>query len=64
MDNFAEYGYEFMVRGYVSSNYVLDMWDIASDIRLAIVKGLKENDIKIAVPIRLLYDKKNSMPKE
>lgn len=64
LDNFAEYGYEFMVRGYVSSNYVLDMWDIASDIRLAIVKGLKENDIKIAVPIRLLYDKKNSMPKE
>jgi small-conductance mechanosensitive channel len=54
LDNFSEYGFEFMVRGYISSNYTLDQWDIASDVRLAIAQRLRENNIFIAVPARIL----------
>lgn len=60
LDNFNEYGYVFMVRGYINSNYTLDMWDIASEIRLTIVRVLKENNIKIAVPVRVVINKNGS----
>lgn len=56
LDNFGEYGYMFMVRGYFSSNYTLDMWDIASDVRLTIVKTLKEHNITIAIPVRIVVN--------
>lgn len=45
---FGAYGYVFQVRGFLSSSYTLDMWDIASDIRLSIAKSLLDNKIKIA----------------
>jgi hypothetical protein len=48
-----------MVRGYVSSNYTLDQWDIAGNIRLAIVKKLREHNITIAIPIRILQQSTN-----
>ncbi len=51
LSNFSEYGYEFMVRCFVSSAYTLEMWDIGSDIRLLISKAFKENEIEFAVPI-------------
>jgi len=54
LSHFGEYGYEFLIRGFVSSHYTLDMWDIASDIRIGVVKILKENNIKIAIPVRLM----------
>jgi len=46
-----ERGYVFMVRGYLSSAYTLDQWDIASDVRIAIVQRLKENNMRLALPI-------------
>lgn len=49
--NFSEYGYEFMVRCFVSSAYTLEMWELASDVRLLISKAFKENGIEFAVPI-------------
>ena len=49
--NFSEYGYEFMVRCFVSSTYTLEMWDLTSDVRLLISKAFKENSIEFAVPI-------------
>ncbi len=52
LDNFAEYGYQFMVRGFISDVYTLDQWDIASEVRLLIVKKLRENNIGIAIPVR------------
>lgn len=54
LHDFQEYGYQFMVRAYVSSNFTLEMHDIASDIRLLISKSLHENNIHIAVPVRQL----------
>jgi small-conductance mechanosensitive channel len=57
LDNFSEYGFEFMVRGYISSNYTLDKWDIASAVRLAIAQRLREHNIAIAVPARIIMHK-------
>jgi small-conductance mechanosensitive channel len=49
--NFGEFGYEFMVRCFISSAYTLEMWDIGSDIRLLIAKAFKEHDIEFAIPM-------------
>jgi small-conductance mechanosensitive channel len=51
LSNFSEYGYEFMVRCFISSAYTLEMWDIGSDVRLLISKAFKEHGIEFAVPI-------------
>lgn len=45
---FGAYGYVFQVRGFISTNYTLDMWDIASDIRLGISKAFRDQGIKVA----------------
>lgn len=56
LDSFGEYGFVFMVRGYLSSNYTLDMWDIASDVRLTIVSEFKKHGIEIALQTKILLD--------
>lgn len=58
LDEFAEYGFVFMVRGFLSSNYTLDQWDIASQVRFEIVRILRENNVSLAVPTRIIIDKK------
>lgn len=50
--NFTLSGYEFLIRGYLSSSNVLNQWDIRSDIRFAIAQEFKKAKIKIAVPVR------------
>jgi potassium efflux system protein len=52
LDNFGKYGYQFMVRGFISDVYTLDQWDIASEVRLLIVKKLHEHQIGLAIPVR------------
>ena len=54
LDNFGEYGYEFMVRGFIGPEKTLEQWDIASNVRLAIVKHLSKAGIKIAFPVRVI----------
>jgi len=54
LEEFSDYGYTFMVRGFVSSVYTLEQWNIASDVRFNIVAKLREHDVKLAVPIRML----------
>ena len=51
LSNFTEYGFEFMVRCFVSSSYTLEMWDLTSDIRLLIAKAFRENNIDFAIPM-------------
>jgi small-conductance mechanosensitive channel len=51
LDNFDARGYLFMVRGYISSAYTLDQWDIASDVRILIVQKMRAHKIEFAVPI-------------
>lgn len=52
ISSFSLSGYEFMIRGYLSSSNVLNQWDIRSDIRFAIAQEFKKAKIKIAVPVR------------
>ncbi len=54
LQDFAENGYHFMVRGYLTADKVLDRWEIASTIRLEIVRKLKENGMEIASPTRVI----------
>ena len=50
----GKYGFVFMIRGFLSNVNILNQWDIASDIRFAIVSALAKNGIKIAVPTRII----------
>lgn len=51
LDHFSDKGYEFMVRGFLSSGNTLRQWDVASNIRFAIVAKLAEKDIQVAAPV-------------
>ncbi|BDC34152.1 hypothetical protein Noda2021_01100 [Candidatus Dependentiae bacterium Noda2021] len=62
LESFTEFGYQFLIRGFLSSNHTLDQWDIASDIRFAIVKRLREHKIHLAYPVRLLKTSKTNRP--
>jgi small-conductance mechanosensitive channel len=64
LENFDEQGFDFLVRGYVSSNYTLDIWEIASDVRLAIVKKLREHGMQIALPTRIMINKETFFNKD
>ncbi len=55
LDNFSDNGYTFMVRGFLSSVNVSNQWDIASDIRISIVKALREKNIQMASPVRQIF---------
>lgn len=60
LDGFSDLGYTFRVRGFLSSVNVLNQWDIASDIRFAIVEELKKNNIQLAYPRRaIIYSKED-----
>jgi small-conductance mechanosensitive channel len=54
LQDFVENGYQFLIRGYLTSDKVLDQWDIASEFRLELVKQLRANGIEIASPIRTI----------
>jgi len=54
LDRFGEYGYKFLIRGFVSSTNALEIWHIAGDIRIAIISKLHEENISIAVPVRMI----------
>ena len=54
LESFSDLGFVFLVRGFLSSNHTLDMWDIASEIRFALVKRLREHGIEIAYPVRIV----------
>jgi small-conductance mechanosensitive channel len=47
----AHNGYYFLIRGFLSSTYTLDQWDIAGDIRLAIILRLRQEGIALATPV-------------
>ena len=57
LDGFGDYGYVFMIRGFLSSAYTLQQWNIASDIRLTIVRVLRKNNIEMALPIRVMINR-------
>ncbi|MEX0940120.1 MAG: mechanosensitive ion channel domain-containing protein [Candidatus Babeliales bacterium] len=54
LHEFGEYGFVFMIRGFISNINILRRWDIASDIRFSVIRALQEKDIRIAMPTRLI----------
>lgn len=58
---FSDTGFTFLVRGYMSSNYTQEQWDIASDVRIEIVRTLRAHGIEIAVPVRVVYERDGKM---
>ncbi len=61
LEGFTEFGYQFLIRGFLSSNHTLDQWDIASDIRFALVKRLKENNITLATLFRMIKKRQSKI---
>lgn len=59
LDDFGEYSFTFMVRVFTSPENTLLQWEIASEVRFAIDKLIRENDMELAFPIRVVkLDKK------
>lgn len=58
---FSDTGFTFLIRGYMSSNYTQEQWDIASDVRIEIVRTLRAHGIEIAVPVRVVYERDGKM---
>lgn len=54
LNNFTDNGFEFLIRGFLSHDKVLDQFDIASDIRLELVRRLREEGLELGRPSRLL----------
>lgn len=54
LNDFTDNGYQFMVRGFLTADKVLEQWDIASEVRLEIVRVLRQQGIVIASPTRTL----------
>lgn len=52
LHNFIDNGFQFLVRGYLTADKTLQQWDISSEVRLEIVKRLREEGITIASPTR------------
>ncbi|HSW75802.1 MAG TPA: mechanosensitive ion channel domain-containing protein [Candidatus Saccharimonadales bacterium] len=50
LQDFGDKGYVFMIRAFVSSGNTLRQWDIASNIRFALVESLAKEGISIAGP--------------
>lgn len=51
---FTDNGFQFMVRGFLSPDKVLEQWEISSDIRLELVRVLRANGIEVASPTRIV----------
>jgi small-conductance mechanosensitive channel len=54
LHDFIDNGYQFLIRAFITADKVYDQWDIASEIRLEMVRVLRSHAIEIASPVRLL----------
>lgn len=54
LHDFVDNGFQFMIRGYLTADKVLEQWEIASSIRLEIIKTLRSAHIQVAMPTRVI----------
>jgi small-conductance mechanosensitive channel len=54
LEEFSVNGYTFLIRAFLTSNKVLEQWDIASSIRFALAINLNKAGIRICTPARLI----------
>lgn len=59
LSDFGDYGFKFLIRGFLSSINVLNQWDIVSDLRLEIVEELRKIGVPIAAPLRLMVNRED-----
>jgi small-conductance mechanosensitive channel len=53
LNDFVSNGQQFLVRGYIPAERVIDKWEIESELRLAIVRKLSEHKITVSVPLQI-----------
>jgi len=63
LEDFGVNGFVFLIRAFISSEKTLEQWNIASDVRLAIVKTLREHGIDLSFPIQIIHLKKDGEPR-
>ncbi len=54
LNDFSDNGFVFMVRGFLSPDKVSDQYEIASDVRLEIVRTLRAHGLDVGSPTRVL----------
>jgi len=54
LEAFRDIGFDIMIRAFVSGDKVLDQWDIASSLRIELLKVLNEHGISIAEQTRVV----------
>ncbi len=54
LSDFVENGFQFTIRGFLSPDRVLDMWEINSQVRFEIARIMRENSITFACPTRTI----------
>ncbi len=54
LHDFVDNGFQFMIRAYLTGEKVLEQWEIASNLRLDIIRTLRVNGIQVAMPTRIL----------
>lgn len=66
LHGFTDNGFLFLIRAYLSFDKVLEQWEIASGVRIELVKALRANGLDVASPTRLLkvVDQKISVSRE
>ncbi len=67
LHSFTDNGFQFMVRGFLSPDKVHDQFDIASDVRLELVRTLRAHGMDIGSPtrvLRLVQEKSQEKSKE
>ena len=50
-----EKGLHFFVRAFISTRRVREQWEIASELRIALLKSFAENDVFIAYPHAIVH---------
>ena len=66
LNDFSDNGFIFMARGFLSPDKVADQYDIASDVRLEIVRTLRARGLDVGSPtrvLRLIQEKVKDEPK-
>ncbi len=59
LEDFTVNGFTFLVRAFISSEKTLEQWEIASNVRFAIVKTLRSHGIDLSFPIQIVHLKKD-----
>ncbi len=59
LEDFGVNGFVFLIRAFISSEKTLEQWEIASNVRFAIVKTLREHGIDLSFPIQIIHLKKD-----